>query len=381
MIDGPDLVLHAAARGTRECEGYRHHGEHGHPDSPGTPSFHPTPPTLATRSHPRLYLTRSQPHARLTGDARAGICRRTVEERRFAAQSIRKDQLAARSNIARVMRIPAAAVLCVLIAASPAAQTVDHLTLVAPAAPGGGWDQTARALQHVIDAHDLARIVEVQNVPGAAGTIGLSQFVDAQRGNGRALLVTGLVMVGATLWNDSPVSVNQATPIARLTGEYEVIAVPASSPLTDMRALIDEFRRRPDGVRVGRRLRRRHRSHPRGAASPKLPASIRGGSTTSRSRAGARRWRRCSADTSLPGSAATASSRRTSPRAVCARWRFRRRRDFPGSTFRRSAKTGSTSRCRTGAACSRRRHHRGRPRALTALVRTAVARATTGSKS
>ena len=162
-----------------------------------------------------------------------------------------KDQLPARSNIARVMRIPAAAVLCVLIAASPAAQTVDHLTLVAPAAPGGGWDQTARALQHVIDTHDLARIVEVQNVPGAAGTIGLSQFVDAQRGNGRALLVTGLVMVGATLWNDSPVSVNQATPIARLTGEFEVIAVPASSRLGDLRALINEFRRRPEAFAWG----------------------------------------------------------------------------------------------------------------------------------
>ncbi len=149
------------------------------------------------------------------------------------------------------MRIHAAAVFCALLAASPAAQTIDHLTIVAPAAPGGGWDQTARALQQVIDAHHLARIVEVQNVPGAAGTIGLSQFADAQRGNGRALLVTGLVMVGATLWNDSPVSVNQATPIARLTGEYEVIAVPAASPLGDMRALIDEFRRRPEAFAWG----------------------------------------------------------------------------------------------------------------------------------
>ena len=141
--------------------------------------------------------------------------------------------------------------ICALLAASPAAQTIDHLTIVAPAAPGGGWDQTARALQQVIDAHRLARVVEVQNVPGAAGTIGLSQFTDAQRGNGRALLVTGLVMVGATLWNDSPVSVNQATPIARLTGEYEVIAVPASSPLADMRALINEFRRRPEAFAWG----------------------------------------------------------------------------------------------------------------------------------
>ena len=141
--------------------------------------------------------------------------------------------------------------ICALLAASPVAQTIDHLTIVAPAAPGGGWDQTARALQQVIDAHRLTRVVEVQNVPGAAGTIGLSQFTDAQRGNGRALLVTGLVMVGATLWNDSPVSVNQATPIARLTGEYEVIAVPASSPLADMRGLISEFRRRPEAFAWG----------------------------------------------------------------------------------------------------------------------------------
>jgi putative tricarboxylic transport membrane protein len=150
-----------------------------------------------------------------------------------------------------VTRIRAAALLCALVAASPAAQTIDHLTIVAPAAPGGGWDQTARALQHVIDVRHLANVVEVQNVPGAAGTIGLSQFTDARRGDGKALLVTGLVMVGATLWNDSPVSVNQATPIARLTGEYEVIAVPASSPLRDLQALIGEFRRRPEAFAWG----------------------------------------------------------------------------------------------------------------------------------
>lgn len=122
----------------------------------------------------------------------------------------------------------------------------DHLVLVAPAAPGGGWDQTARALQQVIEKEGLARIVEVQNVPGAAGTIGLSQFVSAGPAGARSLLITGLVMLGATLWNDSPVSVSQATAIARLTGEYEVIAVPASSPIVDMRALVDAFRRKPE---------------------------------------------------------------------------------------------------------------------------------------
>jgi putative tricarboxylic transport membrane protein len=151
--------------------------------------------------------------------------------------------------------VPLLLALSALCLAHPAAQQsparVDHLVIVAPAAPGGGWDQTARALQHVIDVHGLSRVVEVQNVPGAAGTIGLSQFVDARKGSGEALLVTGLVMVGATAWNDSPVSVNQATPIARLTGEYEVIAVPASSPLRDLPALVAEFQKRPEAFAWG----------------------------------------------------------------------------------------------------------------------------------
>jgi putative tricarboxylic transport membrane protein len=127
----------------------------------------------------------------------------------------------------------------------------DHLVIVAPAAPGGGWDQTARALQLVLERNGLARVVEVQNVPGAAGTIGLSQFVAAGPAQTRSLLITGLVMLGATLWNDSPVSLSQATPIARLTGEYEVIAVPAGSPLHDMSALVEAFRRRPEAFAWG----------------------------------------------------------------------------------------------------------------------------------
>ena len=137
---------------------------------------------------------------------------------------------------------------CAIVAAQP---LEDHLVLVAPAAPGGGWDQTARALQQVIERRGLARVVEVQNVPGAAGTIGLAQFVNAGGGNTRSLLITGLVMVGATLWNDSPVSIAQATPIARLTGEYEVIAVPAASAIGDMRQLIEVFRTRPEAFAWG----------------------------------------------------------------------------------------------------------------------------------
>jgi putative tricarboxylic transport membrane protein len=110
------------------------------------------------------------------------------------------------------------------------AMAMDNLTIIAPAKPGGGWDQTARSMQEVLQGAGLAKAVTVENVAGAGGTVGLAQFAEKNKGDGGALLVNGLVMVGAVLTNQSPVSLTDTTPIARLTGEYEVIVVPASSP-------------------------------------------------------------------------------------------------------------------------------------------------------
>jgi putative tricarboxylic transport membrane protein len=135
----------------------------------------------------------------------------------------------------------------------PAAEqpALPHLTIIAPAAPGGGWDQLAREMQREIARQALTTTVQVENVPGAAGTIGLAQFVDSRRGDGGALLVNGLVMLGALLWNQSPVSMAQVTPIARLTGEYEVVAVPATSPHRDMQDLVRLLREDPAAVSWG----------------------------------------------------------------------------------------------------------------------------------
>jgi putative tricarboxylic transport membrane protein len=128
---------------------------------------------------------------------------------------------------------------------------LDDVLLVAPAAPGGGWDQTARALQDVMKTAGVAKTVTVENVPGAGGTVGLAQFIDKYKGNGNALLVNGLVMVGAILTNNSPVTLEQVTPIARLTGEYEVLVVPASSEVKSLDDLIAKFKADPGSVSWG----------------------------------------------------------------------------------------------------------------------------------
>jgi len=110
---------------------------------------------------------------------------------------------------------------------------LDALTVVAPAKPGGGWDQTARSMQEVFQSTGIVKAVQVENVAGAGGTVGLAQFAN-RKGDASAVLVGGLVMLGAILTNKSPVSFKDVTPLARLTGEYEVIVVPAASELKSM---------------------------------------------------------------------------------------------------------------------------------------------------
>src|SRR6188474_3267097 len=118
-----------------------------------------------------------------------------------------------------------------------------ELKIVAPAAPGGGWDQTARSIQQVLVAEKLVKSAQVTNVAGAGGTVGLAQFVNSAKGDGNQLMVNGFVMVGAILLNKSPVSLSQVTPIARLTQETQVLVVPANSPIKNAKDLADAVKK------------------------------------------------------------------------------------------------------------------------------------------
>lgn len=132
-----------------------------------------------------------------------------------------------------------------------ASYALDDLRIIAPAKPGGGWDQTARALEEVIRASGGAKSVTVENVAGAGGTVGLAQLVDKEKGNANVLMVNGLVMVGAVLTNNSPATLDQVTPIARLTGEYEVIVVPAASELKTLADLVGKLKADAGSVAFG----------------------------------------------------------------------------------------------------------------------------------
>ena len=141
----------------------------------------------------------------------------------------------------------AATMLAGAIAMPVAAMAADY-TIMAPAGPGGGWDQTARSMQDALTTAGISGNVQVVNVPGAGGTIGLAQFAQEANGDPSRLLVGGYVMVGAILTNNSPVKLDAVTPIARLTGEYEVIVVPAASELQSLADLTAKLKADPGAV-------------------------------------------------------------------------------------------------------------------------------------
>lgn len=145
------------------------------------------------------------------------------------------------------MKKLAIAALAAVLALPLAARANDY-TIIAPAAPGGGWDQTARSMQAALQTEGISRSVQVVNVPGAAGTVGLAQFVSQNKGDPKALIVGGYVMVGGIITNKSPVTLADVTPIARLTGEYEAIVVPKDSPLKTVQELVEALKKDPGGV-------------------------------------------------------------------------------------------------------------------------------------
>lgn len=157
-----------------------------------------------------------------------------------------------RAGVACAGAVPSVLLAVLALAAPLAAEPlVPQLRLIAPAAPGGGWDQTARAMQAVLQEAGIVQTSSVENIPGAAGTIGLARFISAERGSGDALMLSGLIMLGAVVTHQSPVTLRQVTPIARLIGEYEVVAVPAASPFTTLADLVAAFRAAPESISWG----------------------------------------------------------------------------------------------------------------------------------
>jgi putative tricarboxylic transport membrane protein len=64
-------------------------------------------------------------------------------------------------------------------------------------------------------------------------------------------MVMGAVMIGGLITSKSPLSLAQATPLARLSSEYNVFVLPESSPLKTMKDVVEQLKKDPGSVKWG----------------------------------------------------------------------------------------------------------------------------------
>ena len=131
------------------------------------------------------------------------------------------------------------------------AQTASAIKMMIPANPGGGWDTTGRALGKAMQDAGVASSVTYDNKGGAAGAIGLAQFVNSSKGDPNAVMVMGAVMLGGIITGKPPVGLDKVTPLARLTSEYNVFVLPSNSPFKSMKDVVDQLKKDPGSVKWG----------------------------------------------------------------------------------------------------------------------------------
>ncbi len=123
----------------------------------------------------------------------------------------------------------------------------SSLTIIAPAAAGGGWDTVAREMQQAQRANGLSANVQVVNMPGAGGTIALGNL-STLAGQANTMLVGGTGLLAATIQYGSDATLDDVTPLAVVFEEYDVIVVPADSPYETLDDLVEAWRADPKSI-------------------------------------------------------------------------------------------------------------------------------------
>ncbi|HZE41444.1 MAG TPA: tripartite tricarboxylate transporter substrate-binding protein [Stackebrandtia sp.] len=152
-------------------------------------------------------------------------------------------------SLAGVSLLPLAATACGKKAGDK--YPTKGLHIMAPAAAGGGWDITANAVSDALTKSGLADEAKVYDVEGAAGTVGLAQFVAQNHGDPYQLMITGLVMIGGIVNGASSVGLSQVNKIATLTAEQELVVVPKDSPYESLKDVMDAAKSDPTSITWG----------------------------------------------------------------------------------------------------------------------------------
>lgn len=126
----------------------------------------------------------------------------------------------------------------------------EEIRIIVPYTAGGPTDLAARAMGGFLEQR-LGQPVLVENKPGAAGSVAMTEFVGEEPDGYTLTLVAAPSTVVTPLIQDVGYGPDDFDTVGVITEIPSVLAVGAGSPFPDARAFLDAARARPGELTVG----------------------------------------------------------------------------------------------------------------------------------
>jgi putative tricarboxylic transport membrane protein len=143
-------------------------------------------------------------------------------------------------------RVIAACLLCLAAVAAP----TGNLHFVIPGGAGGGWDSTARGAGMVLRAAGLIESASFENISGAGGGKAIGTLIETAARRPNTLMVNSTPIIVRSLTKIFPFSFRDLTPVARVIGDYQVLAVRHGDDIRDFDSVLSRFRDNPRSVKI-----------------------------------------------------------------------------------------------------------------------------------
>lgn len=123
--------------------------------------------------------------------------------------------------------------------------------IVVPNTAGGGNDTVARIMSRILTDRKFLEVPgTVVNKPGGAGNVALA-YLAQKPGDAGVLSIVSVTQQLNHIGGKSQFGARDFTPMATLIGDYVAFAVPADSPITSGKSMIERLRKDPTSLSSG----------------------------------------------------------------------------------------------------------------------------------
>ncbi|WP_404383822.1 Bug family tripartite tricarboxylate transporter substrate binding protein [Caenispirillum salinarum] len=131
-----------------------------------------------------------------------------------------------------------------------AQEDIDTIHFLIPGGAGGGWDSTARAIGMTMKQEGLIKNDSYENMSGAGGGKAIGYLIETADRQENTLMVNSTPIIVRSLTKIFPYSYRDVTPVARVIGDYQILAVQPDSEIKTFEDVLERFREDPRSVKI-----------------------------------------------------------------------------------------------------------------------------------